>query len=264
MTVRRVSVLPTLFTLGNVFFGFLAIALITDSQLLSDPSRASRKLATAAWAIFLAMVCDALDGRIARMTRGTSLFGAELDSLADVVSFGAAPALLAKVIAEGALRVVGPAPQRLLVIVSGLYVVCTALRLARYNVEHRASEEGTGVFRGLPSPAAAGAVASTALLYFSLDRPPWIAHAFPFFLPVLALLMVSRIPYAHLMNRLLHGRRPFSHVTEAVFVIVMAALLKEVALALAFLGYLVAGPFVSTRRWFVERRRRDESPETPL
>jgi CDP-diacylglycerol--serine O-phosphatidyltransferase len=256
MTVRRISVLPTLLTLGNLFFGFVAISLVTDSEGLADPFRSGRKLAMAAWLIFLAMVFDGLDGKVARLTRGTSAFGAELDSLADVVSFGAAPALLAKVIVESALRVEGPLLHpRLLVILSGLFVVCAALRLARYNVEHHSADQGASFFRGLPTPAAAGVVASTALLYLTLDRPLWLARAIPFLLPVLALLMVSAVPYAHLVNRVLRGRRPFAQVAEVVFVIVVALLLKEIALAIAFFGYVLSGPGVLLKRWLAARPR---------
>ncbi|MBI1849596.1 MAG: CDP-diacylglycerol--serine O-phosphatidyltransferase [Planctomycetes bacterium] len=259
MTLKRISVLPTLLTLGNLSMGFVAIALVADSESFADLGRASRKLVTAAWLVFLAMLFDALDGKVARLTRGTSVFGAELDSLADVVSFGVAPALIAKVIVEAALSVEGPLLHpRLLLSVSGLYVACTALRLARYNVEHQSPEEGTGYFRGLPSPAAAGVVASTAILYLTFDpsdRPMWIARALPFLLPVLALLMVSRVPYAHLLNKVLRGRQPFAQVAEVVFMIVVGLLLKEYALALAFYGYLLLGPGVVAHRWLKNRRR---------
>jgi CDP-diacylglycerol---serine O-phosphatidyltransferase len=250
MALKRISVLPTLLTLGNLCMGFIAVALVADSESFADPGRAGRKLAAAAWLVFLAMLFDALDGKVARLTRGTSLFGAELDSLADVVSFGVAPAAIAKVIVEAALSVEGPLLHpRLLLSVSGLYVACTALRLARYNVEHQSPEESTGYFRGLPSPAAAGVVASTVILYLGLDRPMWIARALPFVLPVLALLMVSRVPYAHLLNKLLRKRQPFAQVAEAVFVIVVGLLLDKYALAAAFYGYLVLGPAMVAYRW---------------
>ena len=162
---RGASLLPALFTIGNLFLGFWAMVRTIHGQY-----------AEAAPLIFWAILLDVLDGRIARMTGTTSEFGAELDSLCDAVSFGAAPAFLLLQLGPGWDHAI---LHRLLAAVATLYLMCTILRLARYNVESLDGSVSAKRFRGLPSPAAAGCVAALAILRSSLgDR--WSGYELAF------------------------------------------------------------------------------------
>jgi CDP-diacylglycerol--serine O-phosphatidyltransferase len=241
MAVRKIVVVPTLLTLGNAVCGLASIAYA--SRIGKDgfnPDLAGTYLAISGWLIIAAMVFDTLDGFAARLFKSAGRFGAELDSLCDAVSFGAAPAFL--------LLQIGPSWQdhdilhRLLAAVAALYLMCAILRLARYNVE---SIEGIGSskrFRGLPSPAAAGCVAALAVLrpahngetfraYFEL----WaMAGAF-----LVALLMVSQVSYPHLTKGILRGgRTAVPLILTSVMVLILA---REAAAALLFWGYALLG-----------------------
>ena len=162
MAVRKIVVVPTLLTLGNAACGLASIAYA--SRIGKDGfshELAATYLAISGWLIIAAMVFDTFDGAAARLFKSTGRFGAELDSLCDAVSFGAAPAFLLLQLGPGWDYAI---LHRLLAAVATLYLLCTILRLARFNVE---SIEGTGSakrFRGLPSPAAAGCVAALAIL----------------------------------------------------------------------------------------------------
>ena len=163
--IRSVYFLPSLCTLGNAVCGFAAMYV---AFLAASPPRTwnrRRGFSAAAYLIFLAMVFDALDGRLARFARHTTDFGGQLDSLADVISFGAAPAFLTLLLfkQEGPQdlpRVVGRAVWA----VGALYMSCAALRLARFNVSNEHGEQHHFSFLGLPSPGAAGAVAALILM----------------------------------------------------------------------------------------------------
>ena len=173
------------------------------------------------WLIFLAMVFDGLDGYVARLARTTSDFGAQLDSLCDVVSFGVAPGFL----------LVKMCPRFTLVhnqavwIIAAAFAACAALRLARFNVETSDDDEHL-YFSGLPSPAAAAVIAGFAIMFYTLrqDVSPLkegvdtcLQYILPFFGLLVALLMVSRIRYPHVTNRVLRGQRSFGHVVAVVF-----------------------------------------------
>jgi len=243
-----VAVLPTSLTLANAVCGFAAISYATDGEAegaIIEP------VAFAGLLILLAMVFDALDGSAARLTRQTSAFGAYLDSLCDVVSFGVAPAVLI-------VNFPHVIPSRLLWCIALSYVLCATLRLARFNVDH---EEGGGsdVFCGLPSPAAAGVVASLVLVWPSLQRwaggeapaelqPAAAALAYltpagmPWLALVLACLMVSKIRYPHPLRQFLQGKRPLIHLVQAYFILVAAFAVHEVALPLAFFVFALGSP----------------------
>jgi len=171
-----------------------------------------------AWLIFLAMIFDALDGHVARLSKATSDFGAQLDSLCDLVTFGVAPAfLMVKMCPSFAF-----AHKDTVWVIAAAFAACAAMRLARFNVETDDNDDHMN-FTGLPSPAAAAAVASFAILFYTLrqdgntlwfvnielvDR--WIQNILPFFAMLAALLMVSRIPYPHVVNQLFSGQRSFA------------------------------------------------------
>jgi CDP-diacylglycerol--serine O-phosphatidyltransferase len=249
------QVLPTLVTLGNVLTGFLAIAYAADAAAQPAGSVAREALwAKASWMILLGMVCDALDGRVARLTGAASSFGAELDSLADMITFGVAPAFLAKGIAQAAFPSL---PGRVAALLALVYVLGAALRLARYNVEsNRVSEPGhvTKTFRGLPSPGAAGVIAGLAL--FAREFPfPWVPWLFAALPPVLGLLMISRFGFPHIVNRYLAGSRSPFAVVFLLLALVLAVEMPEVVLAAGFGLYALSGPAFAVARAIVGRPR---------
>jgi len=242
--VRSIHVLPTLITATNLLAGLLALSYLMDAA--GAPTEAARDdfVVRAAWLIFLGMLCDALDGRIARMTGTTSAFGAQLDSLADVVTFGVAPALISRV----ALGFYFPSmPGKLLVALAVVYMIGAALRLARYNVETARVEESDGpghvtnVFRGLPSPAAAGMVASLVILRHQYALH-WLDWALITLTPLLGLCMVSRLPYSHLLNRYFDGRRPLVAVVFLICTVYMIVQYFEETVCAGFFLYVLSGP----------------------
>jgi CDP-diacylglycerol--serine O-phosphatidyltransferase len=251
--MRRVGVLPTLITLANGYCGILAIYKAADALHAPEDQRAGL-LSASASLILLAMIFDVLDGKVARITGVTSRFGAYLDSLCDAISFGAAPAFLAKSLFEA--RFPGALSPKLLTFLSLLFAVGALLRLARYNLEHAAGEgadrEGRDVayFDGLPTPGAAGVVAS--LVFLSQDPDGLLDYSFlerslPFLCPILGFLMVSRVSYIHFGNRFLKGRRNLSYLFGFAVLIALTSKFPHEALAVLFGAYLLSG--VLPRRW---------------
>ena len=250
--MKRIPILPTLITLGNACCGFLAISYVLKAQ--ADPAKFAQWIGWAGWLIFFAMVCDALDGKVARLSRGTSDFGAELDSLCDVISFGVAPALIIKALA-GRQEFL----PRFAWATSILFMMCAALRLARYNVETDESEEAHMYFKGLPAPAAAGFIAAMTILFWELRAGAGVSHEFaglaralspvmdsllyamPFVAIVLALLMISRIPYVHVLNKLLRGQEPLDYLVKLLLGVIFVVLTKPFSLPLLFGAYILAG-----------------------
>ncbi len=219
---RGVYLLPSMFTVGNLFCGYACIV----HTLRAD-------YATAAVFIGVATVLDVLDGRIARMAGAASEFGGEFDSLADVISFGVAPAVL--VFAWG-LEPLG----RLGWAVGFLYVTATALRLARFNVQSNSPDKR--YFAGMPSPAAAGVLAATVFAWpdgLGIAQAPLVA-----LLVVLvpALLMVSRIRFRSFGALILQPRRSYVGLLQFAILVAAIAVQPELVLFLMAYAYLVSGP----------------------
>lgn len=264
--IRSILVLPTMITMGNLLAGILALVYLQQAAIADDPAPLWNK---AAWMIFLGMLCDALDGRVARWTQSTSAFGAQLDSLADVVTFGVVPTLLARSILAVTFPNIGP---RLLTALVSIYVIGAALRLARYNVESaRVSDAGekhvTLTFRGLPSPAAAGTVASLVLLHRIYDLKH-LDITLLLLTPLLGLLMISRVPYPHLANRL-DGRRSLPAVVLLVLAVFVGVTHFEETISTVFVVYVMLGllPWVMARLtgwppWVLDEED-DEAPAEP-
>lgn len=272
--LRSIAMLPTLLTLGNLLCGFAAVHFVAKYMLGADlfstgHARVERwlptHLAIAAYLLFVSMVFDALDGRVARMMRKTSDFGAQLDSLADVVSFGVAPAflligLVSKVLlGEGQVSPMSDLIMgRVVWIIAAVYVCCGAMRLARFNVENVHDESSHMWFKGLPIPGAASVVASLVILYEEVLRRN---HGSPFgtallwTMPVLmlglGLLMVSRIRYAHVVNRYLRGRRPLSRVFWFLLLLGAFIVYPQLVLATLTVAYAISGPAGAIYRRFV-------------
>lgn len=229
---RGLLLLPHVLTTAGLGLGFFAIVMAFAGR--HDLS---------ATAIIFAMLCDVFDGRVARLAKSTSKFGGEYDSIADTVSFGVAPAMLA--VSAGNLQVLGRAGW----IMAFLYTACAALRLARFNVS---PSRYRGRFEGLPSPAAAGMIAATQL-FVTFLRDRGVGVDVPEFLvagatALLGLLMVTSIPYRSFKE----VDPQYSFIT-LVFVVFAAALIfLEPALSLFTLGivYTLHGPV----EWFMRRR----------
>ncbi len=281
--LRSISMLPTLLTLGNLCLGFAALyccarqleelgagrtaaeVLTRNSELLE--AIAPSYLAVGVWALLAAMTCDALDGRVARRTGAASAFGVQLDSLADIVSFGVAPAMLMMTMVRREFMQWSGEPlgvhrlAQATALIALIYVCCAALRLARFNVEASLEEAAHRGFRGLPSPGAAGAVGSLVLLHDHLEYLDWMAAAnmltwgLPLLTLAVSLLMVSRVPYPHMVSSFFR-HRPFGHVIGIVLVLPPLLLFPEWVLTLAAWTFVLNGPI---RR--LARRRPGQTPQ---
>ena len=269
--------IPTLVTLGNLMCGFGSIVLAMRWD--NPPANfyhfdANDCLNWAGLLIFAAMIFDVMDGTIARWTKSASKFGLEMDSLADVTSFGVAPAVLIKAMIDQELRSQNSYPllDRYVFPLLAIYVCCAALRLARYNIEAQAGH--CDFFFGMPSPGAAGCVASLALLIIvshsmhpapisdvqeklnaligssnldkriddwrdSIHRP--ILLVMPFIMLAFGMLMVSRVHYPHIGARFLRGRKSFMHMLILGLCLVLIIMHHEITLAIAFNGYMAFG-----------------------
>jgi CDP-diacylglycerol--serine O-phosphatidyltransferase len=256
--VKKIAVIPTLLTLGNSVCGFASIAYASKISTGDSSPASDWYFALSGWLIVGAMVFDALDGYVARLAKTTSDFGMQLDSLCDAVSFGLAPAFLLLRLGPGWTPI--PRLHQALAVVAALYMVCALLRLARYNVE-TAVDPATGKrFRGLPSPGAAGCLASLAILRGNLTdaHVETLSQQWPFLRPevlrgtietwatlgalAIALLMVSRIPYPHLTKQILRGRRHFGHLVQVILFCAGFVLIRELVLVPIFWLYALGFP----------------------
>jgi len=221
---RGVYILPNLFTTGGLFAGFYSIVKTVNGEY-----------DVAAWFILVAAIFDALDGRVARMTGTTSTFGVEYDSLSDLVGFGVAPGLLMYM---WALKPFG----KLGWLAAFLYVVCGALRLARFNVQVNTIESKR--FLGLPIPAAAGMVAACVLIFYYFGGSGAIVKKVSILLLiyVLAFLMVSNIRYYSFKDPELVKRQPFGILVLAIFFIIVIIARPEIMIFTMAFGYMISGP----------------------
>lgn len=264
---KGIYIVPSAFTIGNILCGFYAVInAVKGYQALPDAAVAMEFFDNGAKAIGYAVLLDNLDGRIARMTRTTSEFGVELDSIADVLSFGIAPAVLAYTWGYGST----PGLDRLGWAISFFFLICGALRLARFNVMARSPRFSHGemtpkldkrYFVGLPIPAAAGTLA--ALIHFT-PRPVSTysaadAHNFGLALLIgmalLAILMVSTIRYASFKEFGLRSNKPFFIIpTLSLLVAGIWFYSQWVLLALAS-TYAIHGPLNKLISFFGRGRR---------
>ena len=241
---RGIYLLPNLFTTAALFAGFYAIV-----------QAMNLRFGQAAVAIFVAMVLDGLDGRVARLTRTQSAFGAEYDSLSDMVSFGAAPALI---VYEWALKGMG----KLGWIAAFVYVAGAALRLARFNVMLDVADKRW--FTGIPSPAAAALVAGLVWIVDDLGRDPielkWWAWSVTLFA---GLTMVSNVPYYSFKTINLKKSVPFLAIFVFVLAIALLAVAPAIVLFAGFVGYALSGYVAAAWMWYARRRRRALSAPPP-
>ncbi|MEW5756835.1 MAG: CDP-diacylglycerol--serine O-phosphatidyltransferase [Pseudomonadota bacterium] len=238
---KGIYLLPNLFTTACLFSGFYAIVAAMHNRFEA-----------AAVAIFIAMVMDGLDGRVARLTNTQSAFGAQYDSLADMISFGLAPALVIYVWALSGLGKLGW-------LAAFVYTACAALRLARFNIQIGVADKR--YFTGLASPAAAAAVAGLV----------WLGHDWQFsgkgvmilaFIVTLGVgfLMVSTFRYRSFKDIDLKGKVPFVTVLMVMLIYVSIAMDPPTVLFSIFLAYALSGPVLMLIAWFRGRDKRG-SPE---
>ncbi len=255
----HIYLLPNSLTAGNLFFGFLAILRCIQANTATDPEIISGHFTQAVWFILFAVICDALDGRVARLGGRESLFGKEFDSIADVVSFGVAPALMMLFLI---LSPTEKYPFFLQIgwLIAFVYLLCAGVRLARFNVlthpmlPPAEQLKGTKDFLGLPVPAAAGMVASLVLVLNSFDLRG-LAILLPPLLLAVAVLMVSNVPYPSFKDIGWQTSTRFRTFIYIIFGLGVAFVVKELAFALLFLGYIAYGPIRYFYRVYRARKR---------
>ena len=239
---RGIFLLPNLFTALNMFCGFYAIIAAINGDFVA-----------AGYAVLIAGVFDNLDGKIARATRSTSAFGVEFDSLADLVSFGVAPGLLMYLWALTPMGRVGW-------LAAFLYVVCGALRLARFNTQM--GTVSSDYFVGLPIPAGAGMTVVTILFCHRVGIEDQV-HPFVFLtmLYILAFLMVSTIRYQSFKKAAVFRNKNFNVLVTAILILIFIAAQPSIALFLFGVTYVLSGPLMSLRYHRQEKQLSDDPSE---
>jgi CDP-diacylglycerol--serine O-phosphatidyltransferase len=248
---RGIYLLPNLFTTAGLFAGFYAIVAAMSDNFVG-----------AAIAIFIAMLMDGIDGRVARLTHTTSEFGVQYDSLSDMVCFGLAPSL---VVFEWALRSMsdhGWLWSKLGWLAAFIFTAGAALRLARFNTQVASADKR--YFQGLPSPSAAAVLAG--LVWFSEDNglngaDMWIAGAA--LAAAMGLLMVSNIRYYSFKEIDFKGRVPFVALVLAVLVLVVVSSHPPSVLFFGFLVYVISGPVITLYQVRQRRRQRRQQSQHP-
>lgn len=247
---KGIYVLPNLFTTASLFCGFYSVIASMKGDFF-----------LAAVPILIAFVLDGLDGRIARMTNTTSKFGSEYDSLADLVAFGVAPAILAYTWALSSYGKWGW-------LVAFLFVVCGALRLARFNVQIGIIE--SKLFNGLPIPGAATVIATGVLLFFYVggaDR--FIDLSVLVTVVSLSLLMVSNIKYYSFKDLNFFSRKPFVSFVIIVFILIIIIAEPQIMMFTFSFGYSLSGPFwalfkLGKKAYAEIKARRSQQPKPSL
>ncbi|MAZ39862.1 MAG: CDP-diacylglycerol--serine O-phosphatidyltransferase [Legionellales bacterium] len=233
---RGIYLLPNLFTAAGLFAGFYSIVAALKGYF-----------DTAAHAIFIAMVMDALDGRVARLTNTQTAFGSEFDSLADIVSFGVAPALVVYSWSLSSLGKIGW-------LGAFLFAACGAMRLARFNTQVSADKN---YFQGLPIPGAAAVLASFVWLWYDYTAQGlWFQVLMLIITAVLALMMVSNIRFHSFKNINFKNKVPFIGILIVVLGLICIALNPPAMLFIVFAGYAISGPIFTLTILSKKRRLR--------
>jgi CDP-diacylglycerol--serine O-phosphatidyltransferase len=286
--VASISVLPSLLTLSNGLLGFAAIAVATRQETAFPTALSNQALAI--WLLVGAMLCDMLDGRVARMTHVTSDFGGQLDSMCDVISFGLAPAIimlrttvLTMHEALGAQAQGHRMFERAIWCCAATYVACAVVRLARFNVENEPDESAHMDFKGLPSPGAAAGLLSLILLFEHLRNKsgggwlansllkadwfdgPWLLSVICILLPIvtvlIGLLMVSQFPYVHLLNQYVRGKKPVGYLVKMILMVLLIVIMPLVTLTVATQVFVFSAPIKAILA--KARRSGGENQDTP-
>jgi CDP-diacylglycerol--serine O-phosphatidyltransferase len=261
---KGIYIIPSLFTCGNMAFGVLSVFSSINGQFIP-----------AAWFLIGALACDILDGRIARMTKTTSDFGLQLDSLSDLISFGTAPAMMMYMMVLKGMGKPGIA-------IAILYVLCAALRLARFNVIAQSGEVKKH-FLGLPTPASAGLIISFVLSYellasdgnsFSSKKIPELMTLMPTFfrimpivIVVLSFLMVSNIPYMSFKKLRLSRVKTIELLVLVIVLVILIVVYPQNIIFIIFSIYVLSGlllyvPGLIIKRRNIKKQERQENPTT--
>ena len=235
---KGIYIIPSLFTLGNMSFGILSIIASIQGEFIS-----------ASWYLIGALACDILDGRVARMTKTTSDFGMQLDSLSDLVSFGIAPVILMYMLVLNTMENIGIA-------IAVLYALCAALRLARFNVLANTPEVHKH-FVGLPTPASAGVIISFVLSYqllakddtslnfntipIVMEHMPKFFTIMPIVIVALSFLMVSNIPYMSFKKLKLTKVKTIELMAVLIVVIILIIIFPQNIIFVIFTVYALSG-----------------------
>ncbi|MBU0499886.1 MAG: CDP-diacylglycerol--serine O-phosphatidyltransferase [Gammaproteobacteria bacterium] len=239
---RGIYLLPNLFTTAALFGGFFAIL-----------SAINGNFQEAVIAIFIAMVLDGLDGRVARLTHTQSAFGAEYDSLSDMVAFGLAPALVVYLWALHGLGKFGW-------LAAFIYTAGAALRLARFNTQIETADKR--YFQGLPSPSAAAVLAGGVWVsVYYQENPEYLALIAAILTILAGLLMVSNVRYNSFKELDLRGRIPFVTLVAIMLGFAVFVLHPPMVLFVGFLAYLVSGPVLTLARLKERRAARRTQPQ---
>jgi CDP-diacylglycerol--serine O-phosphatidyltransferase len=252
---KGIYILPSLFTCGNMAFGILSVMSSIDGLFIQ-----------AAWLLTFALGCDILDGRIARMTHTTSDFGLQLDSLSDLVSFGVAPAMMIYMLVLKDMKKIGIA-------IAVLYVLCSALRLARYNVM---ALKGISFdnFKGLPTPASAGVFISFVLSYellgpegtgldfktipILMQNMPAFFKAMPVIMVALSFLMVSNIPYYSFKHLHLTRTRTIRFLVMLIVIAILIFVFPQNIFFIIFVTYTLSG-FIMLISQSIKKRKKKQN-----
>ena len=260
----KIYLLPNLMTAGNLFCGFAAVLRIYDGAQRIDLLAAASDFHDAIWFILAACIFDLLDGRLARLGGHESAFGREFDSLADIVSFGMAPALLVYQIVLGEFQNLGW-------MIAFIYLACGALRLARFNCVAASTDSATvpdKSFTGFPIPAAAGVIASITLFMLWLDEGQRTIGRWKYALPVLMLflsfMMFSKFRYPSFKAVNWRTTRSIPRFFFLIALLAVTVKFYQWMAAVIFLSYLLYGflrPFLSPKRRRVIEEEIGEEPE---
>lgn len=259
----HIYLLPNSLTAGNLFFGFLAILSCIRANNSIEETVIYSHFTQAVWFIFFGVICDAFDGRLARMGGRESLFGKEFDSIADVISFGVAPALMM------IFLILKPNQENGSILQMGwfigfIYLLCAAVRLSRFNVltnpilPKAKRLKDTKDFLGLPVPAAAGMIASLVLAYIHSDLRGFeiiIEVIMPLLMLAIALLMISNITYPSFKEIDWQTNLRFRTFVLLILGLCIAFIYKELFFIIIFFSYITYGPVRYLYRLYRARKR---------
>ncbi len=243
---RWIKFAPNTLTLCNSLCGFVAI--LYTLQVYDSARGVMDVFATSAWIIIFAMIFDALDGFAARIFNAASMHGLQMDSLADMVTFGTAPAVIVAILAH-CLKIMTPLQNVIIYAFCAVYLGCAALRLATYNVHAILGKKSENKFTGLPTPGAAAAVCSLVIFYNNYSGS--IRHLsimLPIYAAVLGLLMVSNIPYLHVGKWLFSMRHNRKRLTSFLAILVFIIVFRSAAVAIVVNIYIFSGPVMAIYR----------------
>ncbi len=257
---RWLKAVPNSLTLCNSLCGFAAIlCTLKVYESFTDTAQAD-VFAASAWLILFAMVFDSLDGFAARIFNAASMHGIQMDSLADMVTFGVAPATLVAILAHTQRNAVGTGFEITTYLLSSIYLGGAALRLATYNVHAMVQKKSSDKFSGLPSPGAAAAVCSVVLWAehtgFSLSK---LTVILPVYAAVLGLLMVSKVPYIHFGKWVLSLRRNRKRQIAVLAIIAALIVFRAHGLMALVAVYIFSGPVNAVLQFAVRNKKQKDA-----